>query len=78
MVDTTKEKYMGALPDPVSLKVTLKIIEQMNNSICIIYNENRKGTGFFAKIPYESNLLPVLITSNQVINIDDILKMKSI
>ena len=49
MVDTTKEKYMGALPDPVSLKVTLKIIEQMNNSICIIYNEERNGTDFFAK-----------------------------
>ena len=61
MVDTTKEKYMGALPDPVSLKGTQKIMEQMNNSICLIYNEKRKGTGFFVKIPYKSNLLPVLI-----------------
>ena len=78
MVDTTKEKYMGALPDPVSLEGTQKIIDQMNNNICIIYNENRKGTGFFVKIPYKSNLLPVLITSNQLINKDDILNVKTI
>ena len=78
MVDTTKEKYMVSLPDPVSLEATQKIIEQMNNSVCLIYNEKRKGTGFFVKIPYKSNLLPVLITSNQVINKDDILKMKTI
>ena len=78
MVDTTKEKYMVSLPDPVSLEGTQKIIDQMNNSVCLIYNEKRKGTGFFVKIPYKSNLLPVLITSNQVINKDDILKMKTI
>ena len=40
-----------------------------SNSICRI---NNKGTGFFVKIPYKSKLLPVLIASNQVINIDDI------
>ena len=78
MVDTTKEKYMRDLPDPVSLEATQKIIDQMNSSVCLIYNEKRKGTGFFVKIPYKSNLLPVLITSNQVINKDDILKMKTI
>ena len=49
MVDTTKEKYMRDLPVPVSLEGTQKIIEQMNNSICIIYNEERNGTDFFAK-----------------------------
>ena len=49
MVCTTKEKYMRDLPVPVSLEGTQKIIEQMNNSICIIYNEERNGTDFFAK-----------------------------
>ena len=78
MVDTTKEKYMVSLPDPVSLEATQKIIDQMNSSVCLIYNEKRKGTGFFVKIPYKSNLLPVLITTNQLINKDDILNMKSI
>ena len=70
MVDNAKEKYTAASPEPISLKQTEKIIEQMkSNSICRI---NNKGTGFFVKIPYKSKLLPVLITSNQVINIDDI------
>ena len=78
MVDTTKEKYMEALPDPVSLEGTQKIINQMNSSVCLIYNEKRKGTGFFVKIPCESNLLPVLLTSNQLINKDDILNVKTI
>ena len=70
MVDYIKEKYTITSPEPVSLKQTEKIIEQMkSNSICRI---NNKGTGFFVKIPYKSKLLPVLITSNQVINTDDI------
>ena len=70
MVDYIKEKYTNASPDPISLKQTEKIIVQMkSNSICRI---NYKGTGFFVKIPYKSKLLPVLITSNQAINTDDI------
>ena len=40
-----------------------------SKSICRI---NNKGTEFFVKIPYKSKLLPVLITSNQVINTNDI------
>ena len=69
MVDNRKEKYITS-HEPVSLKQTEKIIEQMkSNSICRI---NNKGTGFFTKIPYKSKLLPVLITTNQVINTDDI------
>ena len=64
MVDKT------TFPEPVSLKQSEKILEQMkSNSICRI---NNKGNGFFVKIPYKSKLLPVLITSNQVINTDDI------
>ena len=65
-------------PEPVSLNSTQKIIDQMNNSICKIINENKKGTGFFVKIPYHEKLLPVLITSNQVINKEDILNNKNI
>ena len=70
MVDYIKEKYTNASPDPISLKQTENILEQMkSNSICTI---NDKGTGFFVKIPYKSKLLPVIITTNQVINADDI------
>ena len=49
----------------------------MNNSICRIYN-NGNGTGLFTKIPYKSQLLPVLITSNHLINQEDILNKKII
>ena len=76
MVDYIKEKYTNASPDPISLKQTEKILEQMkSNSICRI---NDKGTGFFVKIPYKSKLLPVLITTNHAINFDDILDEKNI
>ena len=70
MVDKTTS------PVPVSLKQTEKIIEQMkSNNICRIIE---KGNGFFVKIPYKSKLLPVLITTNQVINAGDIKNNKNI
>ena len=77
MEDIKKEKYITSSPEPVTLKGTEKIIDQMNNSVCRIYN-NGNGTGFFTKIPYKSKLLPVLITNNHVINQDDILNNKKI
>jgi hypothetical protein len=77
MVDRIKEQYNTIIPEPVSLKITEKIVEQMNNSICRIEN-NCKGTGFFVKVPYKSELLPVLITTNHAINIDDIIFNKKI
>ena len=47
MVDYINEKYTNASPDPISLKQTEKVLEQMkNNSLCRI---NNKGTGFFYK-----------------------------
>ena len=78
MSEIMKEKYSGALPEPVSLKGTEKIVDQMNNGICRLFNKKRKGTGFFVKIPYKTQLLPVLITNNYVINKDDILNNKII
>ena len=78
MVDRIKEQYNTIIPEPVSLKQTEKIVEQMkSNSICRIEN-NCKGTGFFVKVPYKSELLPVLITTNHAINIDDIQNNKII
>ena len=73
MAEIKKEKYIESLSEPVTLKATEKIIDQMNNSICRIFNNKRNGTGFFVKIPYKNDILPVLITNNQVINKDDIL-----
>ena len=71
MEDRNKEKYISISPEPVSLKGTLNIIDQMNNCICRIFNKG-KGTGFFTKIPFHSKLLPVLITNNHIIDQNDI------
>ena len=76
-MDRMKEQNISTSPEPISLKQTEKIIEQMKNSICRIDNHG-KGTGFFVKIPYKSELLPVLITTSHAINIDDIQNNKII
>ena len=78
MAEGIKEKYFQVLPESISLKKTEKIIEQMKNAICRIYNKNKIGTGFFIRIPYKTELLPVLITDNHIINIDDILNKTNI
>ena len=67
MESCIKEKYIVSSPEPVSLIGTEKILNQMNNCVCRIYN-NSEGTGFFTKIPYNSKLLPVLITNNHVLD----------
>ena len=77
MEDNKKEKYIKTSPEPVSLKGTEKILEQMNSCVCRIFN-NGKGTGFFTKIPYKSKLLPVLITNNHVLGQNDIENKKTI
>ena len=77
MEDSNKEKFIKASPEPVSLKGTKNIIYQMNNCVCKIYNKG-EGTGFFTKIPFKFKLLPVLITNNHVIDINDIINNKII
>ena len=60
-------------PISVSLESKIKILFQMENCICKIYlNNGEIGTGFFCKIPFNNNLLPVLITNNHVLNENDI------
>ena len=71
MENSIKEKYISTSPEPVSLKGTENILDQMNNFVCRIFN-NGKGTGFFTKIPFKSKLLPVLITNNHIINQNNI------
>ena len=68
-----QENLIEKQPLPVSLEGTKKIIEQMENCICKIYpNKGGTGTGFFCKIPFNNNLLPVLITNNHILNEKDI------
>ena len=73
MSDIKQEKLIKEQPIPVSLQNTKKILFQMENCICKIYmNNGGIGTGFLCKIPFNNNLLPVLITNNHVLNENDI------
>ena len=46
----------------------------MEKCICKIYQNGKKGTGFFCKIPFpdKNNLLNVLITNNHILSQKDI------
>ena len=67
-------------PNPVSIEGLEKILFQMKNCVCQIHKKEINGTGFFCKISFldEFNLLPVLITSNHILNENDIEKNKII
>jgi len=75
MSNIKPEQLIEEKPIPVSIEGAKKILFQMENCICKIYLKNVvKGTGFFCKIPFNNNLLPVLITNNHVLkenNIED-------
>ena len=70
------ENLINQYPLPFSYTSTKKIIEQMEKNICKIKIGNKQGTGFFCKIPFptKTNLLPVFITNNHVINEDTLRK----
>ena len=73
MEDRVDEGLIKGAKEIVPLQETL--MHHMGNFICKI-NGNKIGTGFFCKIPYKGNLIPVLITNNHVID-DDYLKDKN-
>jgi len=69
------EGLIESQPIPIDIEGTKKILYQMENCICKIYEDNgKKGTGFFCKIPFpdKNNLLPFLITNNHILNENDI------
>ena len=77
----SKEKGLKDAPDPIPTDILKIILRQAEETICKIkYNDERCGTGFFCLIPFPDkfNLLPVLITSNHVLDRNDILKDKKI
>ena len=54
---------------PVTIEGANQILFQMSNCICKIRNNQRIGTGFFCKIPFNNNVkIKVLITSYEIIN----------
>ena len=63
------EGYLSNYPKYISLECTDKIIQQMKSKICKLkLNNGIKGTGFFCKIPFQNKIIPVLITSNHIID----------
>ena len=71
--DIIKEILIQDQPIPISIEGLKKILFQLENCICQIYQKNGgKGTGFFCKILFQDKLLPVLITNNHVLKEEDI------
>ena len=60
------ETLKGSI-DILSLEKMEKICEQMKTSICKIYGDNI-GTGFFCKILYDDEYIPVLITNYHILS----------
>ena len=68
-----KEKLISTSAEPVTFEGTKRILDQMNKCVCKIYSQGEE-TGFFTRIPFNSKLLPVLITSNNVLGQNEIKK----
>jgi surface protein len=59
--------------DPISIGITKKIIEQLENNIYEInIGDNNKYMGIFCKIPYLDNSMINILIINKAINIDKI------
>ena len=70
---------MKNIQDQYLYEGTKKILYQMENCICKIYNnDGGKGTGFFCKIVYNNYNIPVMITNNHIIDEKYIKENKSI
>ena len=75
-----QETLIQNQPIPVEIEGIKIILSQMEDCICKIIQKDKKGTGFFCKIPFPdpNNLLNVLITNNHILNEDDIKDNKTI
>ena len=78
--DIIRQGHIDKHPHAINKKQMKKIFDQMNQSIFKIKNGEINGTGFICLIPYpdEIHQLPVLITCNHVLDINDINKQKEI
>ena len=57
--------------EPVNIKRTKTILNQMMNCICKIRIHKRFGTGFFCKIPFRKETIKVLMTNHHFLNEKD-------
>ena len=63
---------------PISLPKQKEITRQTEKCVCKIHISGNNGRGFFSKIPYQDNLITVIITNNHVLKANDILENKII
>ena len=63
-----KENTLKDSIEPVNIKSTTIILNQMRNYICKIKIKGRFGTGFFCKIPFRKETIKVLITNYHFLN----------
>ena len=73
-----KEVFCNNSIKPISINSMETILYQMKNCTCEIHKGEKRGSGFFAKIPYRNELINVLITNEHVLGIDDIIEGKNI
>ena len=66
-MEEIKELEIPDAIEPISIRSTEIILEQMKKCVCKIHVKGTKGTGFFIKIPFNQGFLTVLITNNHVI-----------
>lgn len=72
------EKQIKYSHKPLTGNELKKIMDQMNKYICKIKTNSEIGTGFFCHIPLADKIIPVLITSNHLINQNYLEKEKTI
>ena len=78
MESIIKEKILKNALDPIPKEDIIRIYNLMETCVCKIHKNNEYGTGFFIKINYKSNLMPVLITNNHVLSKKDLIINESI
>ena len=72
------EKDIAESIKPIPIKSLEIILEQMKKCVCKIHSGKTKGTGFFTKIHFKNSFLPVLITNNHILGINDIMNGRNI
>jgi len=81
-MEGNQESDILGCPGIITYECTKKIIEQMEKNVFKIKTKDgrRRGTGFFCKIPFpdETNMLPVLMTNNHVIDKDILINERNI
>ena len=76
MEENIKEGYFIESSISISLEDSVKIINQMKNSMCKIYTKQKIGTGYLCKINYKSKIKPFLIINNHLLNKENLEKNK--